>query len=109
MKKYFDKYIKYKSKYIKIKNYQFGGEPYDCSDKKNTEVICEQIPDGQWDNKEECEKSKICIENNRLINNHEVIMLIRKNKKLLEKYNIYKEGSEIPELNYLKDNLDKSV
>ena len=107
MKNYFDKYIKYKSKYLKIKNQQFGGEPYDCSDKKITEVICEQNPDGQWDNKEECEKSKICIENNRLINNHEVIMLIRKNKKLLEKYNIYKENIDIPELNNLRDNLDK--
>ena len=107
MKNYFDKYIKYKSKYIKIKNYQFGGETYDCSDKKITEIICEQNPNGQWDNKEECEKSKICIENNRLINNHEVIMLIRKNKKLLEKYNIYKEGSKIPLLSNLKDSLNK--
>ena len=111
MKNYFDKYIKYKSKYLKIKNQQFGGETYDCSDKKNTEVICEQNPDGQWDNKEECEKSKICIENNRLINNNkpsnESIMILRKNKKLLEKYGVYEEGNIIPKnkdiyVDYLK-------
>jgi len=106
MKNYFDKYIKYKSKYLKIKNQQFGGETYDCSDKKNTEVICEQNPDGQWDNKEECEKSKICIENNKLINNNkpsnESIMILRKNKKLLEEYGVYTDSIDIlPEDSYI--------
>ena len=99
MKNYFDKYIKYKLKYLKIKNQQFGGETYDCSDKKITEVICEQNPDGQWNNKEECEKSKICIENNKLINNNnpsnESIMILRKNKKLLEEYGVYKDGTDV--------------
>ena len=96
MKNYLDKYIKYKLKYIKIKNQQYGGETYDCSDRKITEEICEKNTEGQWDNLEECEKSNICIENNRIINKKEllvynlykVIMLIRKHKKLLEKYKL---------------------
>ena len=117
MKNYLDKYIKYKLKYIKIKNQQYGGETYDCSDRKITEEICEKNTKGQWDNLEECEKSNICIENNRIINKKEllvynlykVIMLIRKHKKLLEKYKLYdSKKEEIPTLSILINNL-KSI
>lgn len=117
MKNYLDKYIKYKLKYIKIKNQQYGGETYDCSDRKITEEICEKNTEGQWDNLEECEKSNICIENNRIINKKEllvynlykVIMLIRKHKKLLEKYKLYdSKKEEIPTLSILINNL-KSI
>ena len=94
MKKYQDKYIKYKTKYLKIKNHQTGGETFDCSDEKNKpDIICEQKLDGQWDNIEECTKSNICIENKRLIDTNEpsdkIIMFMRKYKKLLEKYNLF--------------------
>ena len=102
MNNYFDKYLKYKLKYLKIKNLQIGGYAYDCTDEPNAKVICEPKPEGQWDNLEECTKSNICIQNSKINNEytrlHEAIMLIRKNKKLLEEYGIYKDGNIDPNL-----------
>ena len=103
MNNYFDKYLKYKLKYLKMKNLQLGGYAYDCTDKQNAKVICEENAQGQWDNLEECTKSNTCIQNSKINNEcmqqHEAIMLIRKNKKLLEEYGgIYKDGNIDPNL-----------
>ena len=102
MKNYLDKYLKYKLKYLKIKNLQLGGYAYDCTDEANAKIICEPKPEGQWDNLEECTKSNICIENSKINNEymrqHKAIMLIRKNKNLLEEYGIYKNGNIDPNL-----------
>jgi hypothetical protein len=120
MNNYFDKYLKYKLKYLKIKNLQIGGYTYDCTDEPNSKVICEPKPEGQWSNLEECTKSNICIQNSKINNEyvrqHEAIMLIRKNKNLLEEYGIYKNGNIdpnlvetvnlIPDLDDLEDILD---
>ena len=120
MKNYFNKYLKYKLKYLKIKTQQIGGYAYDCTDEPNAKIICEQNAQGQWHNLEECTKSNICIQNSKINNEymrqHKAIMLIRKNKNLLEEYGIYKNGNIdpnlvetvnlIPDLDDLEDILD---
>ena len=120
MTNYRDKYIKYKTKYIELKNHHGAGfdELFDKL-KANTLIEENRLDKIKANNLKE--ENKTLFENygiysegdkilpyNELMDNLKSIHLIESKKTLFENYNVYKKGNKIPSFSDLLDNL-KSI
>ena len=131
MKNYFDKYLKYKLKYLKLKNQNGAGVNDDLFEKyktlfENNGISKDNIASIDTKILRDNIKSLVFIEENKnLFNQYNILInginipaskifqdklksikIIEENKELFEYYNIYKSGNEIPYWNILLDNLN---